>query len=46
MHVNAFPDPDLTDQFDLTVRRPPTRLTVLWLLWLNFDQAAAVIGSR
>jgi hypothetical protein len=26
MHVNAFPDPDLTDQFDLTVRRSSNTL--------------------
>jgi len=37
VHVNAFPDPDLTDHFDLTVRRPPSRPIVLRLLWPIVD---------
>lgn len=42
----AFPDPNLTDHLTLPFVDLLTRPTVLRLLWLIADQAAATTGTR
>ena len=42
----AFPDPDLTDHLTLPFVDLLTRPTVLQMLWLIVDQAAATTGTR
>ncbi len=45
LQLHAFLDPDLPDHVALPFVDLLTRPTVLWPLWLIFDQAAAATGT-